>query len=56
MKDAHAAHSDENWAGMMCLLVYLFHIPDDRVEDMPYLRSVFMVDWYGKFIAPSKMT
>ena len=48
MQEARAAHSEDYMCDMLCLLVHEFHIPDDRAEEMPYLRSVALIDWLVK--------
>lgn len=54
MKQAREAHSEDAMCDMLCLLVQEFKIPHDEVEDMPYLRSEVLMDWYVKVNTPKK--
>jgi len=48
MRDARAAQSESAFGDMLCLLVCKIGIPHDEVEDMPYLRSAMLIEWYVK--------
>lgn len=47
MREARASHSDDDFTDMLCCLVYVFDIGQDEVLDMPYLRSIVLMEWYA---------